>query len=59
MANETKPGVRFTFEDGHSVVWTSGPEVNLSGEVIAAFGRVCILPHPVEFEIIEVPVNEI
>lgn len=53
MGIETKYGARATYEDGTIETWTSSEGVNISGEALATFAKLCIIPYPVSVEIVE------
>ncbi len=57
MDAEIKPGAKLIFPDGHTETWTSAPGLNISGEALAEFGRVCIKPTPSTIEIVELPIE--
>ena len=57
MVIETKPGAIATFPDGSTETWTTGEGVQLSGEALAAFVRICLVPKPVSVEVVEIPIQ--
>lgn len=57
MGSEIKYGAKASYEDGTSQTWTGAEGLNISGEALEAFVRVCISPPPVSVEIVELPIE--